>query len=175
MKRDAVDTGAPVPVSDSKDKRTLVLFVLALLILIVDLLPVGKLETSSVYAVLPEKDWQVLKVAAIGHQEKAGQGGLDLLPQNPLAGMHVLPLDPSRTPPRELPAVFSLLLHRPLPINRADRATLELLPGVGPHLAAAIARERQRRGTLNGPDDLLNVPGIGPKSLQSLLPLVSFQ
>lgn len=46
-------------------------------------------------------------------------------------------------------------------INDADAATLELLPGVGPVLAARILAHREQHGSFASVEDLLDVPGIG--------------
>lgn len=49
-----------------------------------------------------------------------------------------------------------------------------MLPGVGPRLAAAILHNLEKEGQFTSPSDLLDVPGIGPRNLQRILPLVSF-
>jgi competence protein ComEA len=54
-------------------------------------------------------------------------------------------------------------------VNRATVAELESLPGVGPSLAAAIVRHRDRMGSFDSLDGLLDVPGIGPAKLAGLL------
>jgi competence protein ComEA len=57
-------------------------------------------------------------------------------------------------------------------LNRADRAELEQLPGVGPKLAAAIDAHRRDRGGFRSVDDLRTVPGVGPVMIDKLRPLV---
>lgn len=49
-----------------------------------------------------------------------------------------------------------------------------MLPGIGPQLAAAILQTLEKKGQFATPSDLLDVPGIGPRNLQRILPLVSF-
>jgi competence protein ComEA len=61
----------------------------------------------------------------------------------------------------------------PLPLNGATLEELERLPGVGPALAQRILEERRRRGAFASVDDLLDVRGIGPATLERLRPLVS--
>jgi competence protein ComEA len=58
-------------------------------------------------------------------------------------------------------------------VNRATAAELESLPGVGPSLAAAIVRHRDRMGSFDSLDGLLEVPGIGPAKLAGLLDRVA--
>lgn len=55
-------------------------------------------------------------------------------------------------------------------LNRAGRAELEDLPGVGPVLAGRILELRRRRGRFDRLEDLLAVPGIGPARLEDLRP-----
>ena len=61
----------------------------------------------------------------------------------------------------------------PVNLNRAGAAELETLPGIGPVLAAAILRFRQDNGPFQTIDALEDVPGIGPKTLQNLRPLIT--
>ncbi|ROS54565.1 ComEA family DNA-binding protein [Frigoribacterium sp. PhB24] len=53
-------------------------------------------------------------------------------------------------------------------LNLADDAALRTLPGVGPATAAAILSWRDDNGRFRSVDDLLGVPGIGPKTLEKL-------
>ena len=55
-----------------------------------------------------------------------------------------------------------------LAMNTASVAEIALLPGIGPARARDIVRTREHRGGLAGPEDLLEVPGIGPAKLDSL-------
>lgn len=60
----------------------------------------------------------------------------------------------------------------PVDLNRAGRAELEALPGVGPVLAGRIL-ERRRRRRFGRVEELLEVPGIGPARLEELRPRVA--
>ena len=57
---------------------------------------------------------------------------------------------------------------RRIDINTADVAALERLPGVGPALAARIVADRQVHGPFRSLEELSRVPGIGPKTLETL-------
>jgi competence protein ComEA len=76
-------------------------------------------------------------------------------------------------PCAQWPARLRLLLGQPLALNRARATDLELLPRVGPALAAAIVRDRAERGDFAELLDLLRVPGIGPQTLERLRPLLA--
>jgi competence protein ComEA len=59
-----------------------------------------------------------------------------------------------------------------LDLNSANRAALRQLPGVGEGLAARIETYRREHGPFRTIDDLRHVPGIGPKMLERLRPLL---
>jgi len=61
----------------------------------------------------------------------------------------------------------------PLDINECTTEELELLPGVGPVRAAAIVRLREELGGFDEIEDLLEVRGIGPATLEEMRPYVS--
>lgn len=57
-------------------------------------------------------------------------------------------------------------------LNRASVKELEALPGIGPTRATAIVRWRGEHGSFETVEDLLEVPGIGPATLERLRALV---
>lgn len=57
-------------------------------------------------------------------------------------------------------------------LNRADTLVLQRLPGIGPAKARRIVETRQRLGGFSRLEDLLEVPGVGPATLERLRPLV---
>lgn len=58
-------------------------------------------------------------------------------------------------------------------INTASASELEALPGIGPSKAAAIVEYRKQNGPFKTLDDLVNVSGIGDKSLENIKPKAS--
>jgi competence protein ComEA len=70
-------------------------------------------------------------------------------------------------------ALRALREARPLDLNRAGAADLELLPGVGPALAQRIVSHRATHGAFSSVDALSQVRGIGPKTLARLRPLIA--
>jgi len=53
-------------------------------------------------------------------------------------------------------------------INAADAVALEALPGVGPSIAQAIVEWREANGPFASVDELEDVPGIGPATLDEI-------
>ena len=53
-------------------------------------------------------------------------------------------------------------------INAADALALEALPGVGPSIAQAIVEWREANGPFASVDELEDVPGIGPATLEKI-------
>jgi competence ComEA-like helix-hairpin-helix protein len=62
-------------------------------------------------------------------------------------------------------------VHR-VNLNTATAAELELLPGIGPALAARIVEHRTANGAFKSVEQLDDVKGIGPRTLERLRHLV---
>lgn len=75
--------------------------------------------------------------------------------------------------PEGMSAPVRLLYGVPIDLNRAGAADLELLPGLGPKLAAAIVAEREAHGPYRGFRDLTRVRGIGMATAFELQPYVT--
>lgn len=58
-------------------------------------------------------------------------------------------------------------------INTASLEELDTLPGVGPTTAQAIIDYRQENGPFISPEDIVNVPGIGPVSYERMRDLIT--
>jgi competence protein ComEA len=55
-------------------------------------------------------------------------------------------------------------------LNSADQVELELVPGIGPVTAVAIIARREEIGGFSSLEELLEVDGIGPVTLESIKP-----
>ena len=53
-------------------------------------------------------------------------------------------------------------------LNSADKAELMSLPGIGEKKADDILKLREERGKFTAPEDILVIPGIGEKLLESI-------
>ncbi len=74
-------------------------------------------------------------------------------------------LDRGRLPARPL-------APRVIDLDRADAVDLDLLPGIGPALAARIIDDREANGPFGSPDGLRRVRGIGPAIVEGIRPHV---
>lgn len=59
-------------------------------------------------------------------------------------------------------------------LNTAPQSEIESLPGIGPVLAGRIVAQRDAR-PFRSVDEVAEVPGIGPKRLEAMRPLVTVQ
>jgi competence protein ComEA len=59
-------------------------------------------------------------------------------------------------------------------VNSADQAALETIPGIGPVTAVAILDQRARLGSFETFEQLLEVDGIGPATLESIRSYITF-
>ena len=60
-------------------------------------------------------------------------------------------------------------------INTADAETLDQLPGVGPSRAAAILAHRKQNGPFKSCESLIDIYGIGPKTVANIRPLCTIE
>ncbi|MGQ9780309.1 MAG: helix-hairpin-helix domain-containing protein, partial [Bacillota bacterium] len=134
-------------------------------------LPAGARVYEAVAAAggaLPEADQEALNLAAFvqdGEQIRLPRRG-----EVPRMGAGAGGGSPART------GVTAGTIKKPsfpLNVNRASAAELEAVPGIGPTLAARIVAYRGANGPFASLEDLLNVEGIGEKTLARLRPYLS--
>lgn len=58
-------------------------------------------------------------------------------------------------------------------LNTADAETLELLPGIGPTIAARIVEYRNKNGGFDTADELMEVSGIGEKTYEKVKDMIT--
>lgn len=174
MKKPETDPKRAAAVIATKDKQTLVLFLLGFLILSLPFLSLERRAALPVYKITQQNGlnhWQVVSLAEARPGEKVTSDKINHVSDQVDGSL----LFSDKIDGSSLPAELTLFFNRPLPINKSRQGDLEMLPGIGPHLASVIIDELKKKGRFTGPEDLLNVPGIGPKILHRILPLVSFK
>lgn len=62
----------------------------------------------------------------------------------------------------------------PVDLDVASAEEIERLPGIGPHLAARIVRDREQHGPFGGWEALDQVKGVGPSLRRALDTIVRF-
>lgn len=60
--------------------------------------------------------------------------------------------------------------QQPIDVNTASEDELQVVPGIGPAMAQRIISWREQHGPFERIEDLLNVRGIGVKTLEKLRP-----
>lgn len=78
----------------------------------------------------------------------------------------------AKNAPQNNPFTKTTEFSYPLDLNKASKEALESLPGIGPEKAEAIIAYRNKNGPFISVDDLLNVEGIGEKTLEALKELL---
>lgn len=63
----------------------------------------------------------------------------------------------------------------PININIADESRLQALTGIGPAYAARIVKYRLENGLFQDVNELTNIRGIGPVTMQKLRPYVTIE
>lgn len=105
-----------------------------------------------------------------------GQAQLDALnlarPLSDGEQLHV-PSAEETSPPSASTAPSASKADGTLDLNRATAAELEELPGIGPVLAGRIVEHRETHGPFPTIGDLRQVQGVGEKTFQSLVDLLS--
>jgi len=71
--------------------------------------------------------------------------------------------------------LFFSLAFGAININKANSAQLQTLNGIGPTKAQEILKYRKVHGGFKTVDELVNVKGIGPKTVQKLKSQVSIR
>lgn len=98
-----------------------------------------------------------------GATEEADLTGINLA-RIVFDGEQILVPLPGEIRPPGSPGVADALVS----LSRADQATLETLPGVGPATAGRIMAWREKNGPFVSIEDLLAVSGIGPATLEGM-------
>ena len=70
----------------------------------------------------------------------------------------------------EMSAFYKITLEVPISLNRETLEGLTAIPRIGPRIAGAIIRARDKRGGFRRLDEILSVTGIGNKLYRKISP-----
>lgn len=73
----------------------------------------------------------------------------------------------------EMSAFYKFTLGIPISLNIESENGLTAIPGIGPRLATAIVRERNRKGGFKRLDDMISVNGISHKLHKKIRPYLT--
>ena len=83
--------------------------------------------------------------------------------------VHAVHYDGDKPRLEQLPPALANIFLQPIPVNRAGKNILTSLPGIGPVLAEKIVQRRKRHGPFRSKDELMEIPGIGPRKFAGLV------
>jgi competence protein ComEA len=106
-------------------------------------------------------------------REASSRAGSRAAASDSVGSAAVPPDGPAAVARRGRRAAAAPLRPASIDVDRASEAELLRLPGIGPALAGRIVAERASGGLFGGPDGLLRVRGIGPKTLEKIRPYLT--
>ncbi len=130
----------------------------------------GAVRKSGVITLPPDSLVADALTAAGGPSEGADLDAVNLAA--PVAD-HQHIVIPSRTAPTHPTASPSPSITSTIDINTASASELERLPHIGPTMARRIIEYRETNGPFRTKEELMNVPGIGPKRYADIEPLIT--
>lgn len=74
---------------------------------------------------------------------------------------------------QEISSFHKMTLGIPLSVNRESEEGLTALPGVGKNMAKALVEERAKRGGFKSLEEIMEIPGIGPKFYARVKPFLT--
>jgi competence protein ComEA len=90
-----------------------------------------------------------------------------------LEEFQVIPVAVQVPVPVETPSGEEAAGEGQVDLNAATAVQLQALPAIGPKMAARILAYRRKHGPFRRLEELQQVPGIGPRTLEKLRPLIT--
>ncbi len=105
-----------------------------------------------------------------GQQIQIGSGGASITSSGPSTTSGTNPgTSPFTVLPTPVPSSTANLVN----INSATMAQLDALPGISPTVAQNIVNYRNENGPFSTIEDIMNVPGIGPATFDTIKNLIT--
>lgn len=133
----------------------------------------GEVMFPGVYLMSPDDRVIDAIAAAGGNGPNADLSGINLSKRVQDEARYHVPAIGESAPLTYVSAANSGQGDGQIDLNTAPSSELESLPGIGPSLANAIIVYREDNGPFTAVDDVDNVPGIGPKTLDSIRQLIT--
>jgi competence protein ComEA len=136
-------------------------------------LPVGARVSDAVAAAGGPSDDAAMQSVNLARRVNDGEQLVLVVPGAPPdPALGSVPLPPPGTEATTTGAPTGVATEVVINLNTANAEQLQQLPRVGPATAAKILDHRQRQGPFTSVDQLLDVPGIGERTLAGLRDLV---
>ena len=136
----------------------------------------GAVASPGVYTMGPD-DRLIDAIAAAGGETSAAElSHLNLAQRVRDEARYYVPETGEELPlslAQDLAAVGAATSGGLIDLNVASGVDLESLPGIGPALAGAIVAYRESNGPFQSVEELVNVPRIGPATMEKLRALVT--
>lgn len=136
---------------------------------------IGAVNQPGIYALPAESRVQDAVLAAGGFTPLADLQALNLAAFVQDGGRIFVPALATSTPlvlsgGSRQPSQQNIIL---VDINMATQAELESLPEIGPETAEKILEYRQQHGAFQTVEEIMDVPGIGPKTFETIRDLIT--
>jgi competence protein ComEA len=140
----------------------------------------GQVKTTGLYELGEEARLEDLILVAGGLTELADQNRVNLVLRLLDGGYYYIPAMDENIPDTAANAPLNAQMSEetikyPINLNTATQEELESLPGIGPTKAADILSYRKEIGAFSSIDELLNVTGIGPSTLEAIIDLITIE
>lgn len=152
---EGVEIVTPVPVAEPTEIKVYV---------------AGAVAAPGVYALKPGDRLEDALLAAGGAAPDADLLAINLAVRLRDQQQVVVPVKKPEAVPTAVAAQSTA--PQPVDLNTASAEALQVLPSIGPVRAAAIVRYRDEHGPFASVEALVQVPGIGPKTVADLRGLV---
>ena len=140
----------------------------------------GHVTKAGLYELQEEARLEDLILLAGGMTKSADQNRVNLALRLRDGGYYYIPAMDEKIPETAANASLNAqmsedIINYPIDLNSATQEELESLPGIGPIKAADILSYRDEIGSFSSVEELLEVDGIGPATLETIIDLITVE